>query len=103
MQGRSIHRENTATSRKADAEAGREYARLTHALGMDPRSFVLKQTAEFLPQVGFPHVKAIKPAHHVMNLAGHPNFVGKYEPTLISAGFTEDQDVYLAVPENPKH
>lgn len=78
-----------------DKQKGREYARITGRLGMDPRAFLLSKLAEWSKEHGFKKIKVIKPEYHPMFIEKHEGFLGKYEPVIKQAGVTQENGCYL--------
>ncbi|MGV1099090.1 hypothetical protein ACUUL3_06710 [Thiovibrio sp. JS02] len=87
IQGQRVHAE--------DKNRSRNYARLTSALGMDPRTFVLKKVCELGKAEAYKTIKVIRPAHHPMFLDNHAGFMARYEPIIRQAAINDENGCYL--------
>ncbi|MBI5391296.1 hypothetical protein HZB02_07460 [Candidatus Woesearchaeota archaeon] len=73
----------------------REYNRISIALGMGPRTFVLMELMKYAREKGFQRIKVITPEEHPMSIEGHKGFQGSYRPIILKAGITEENGCYL--------
>jgi hypothetical protein len=89
----SLYERDLAAYRKS-AEQGRQFARVTARVGMDPRAYVITSGFDSLRRYGIKDVYAIRPSEHVMAIGGHSGFRGSYESVLAQAGMRELNRVY---------
>jgi len=74
---------------------GREFARVTAKLGMDPRTYLLKHIMDSRRKKGYKKAKVIRPHHHPYWIEQHEGFTGKYEPIILQAGIDQENGCYL--------
>jgi hypothetical protein len=80
---------------QGNRERSRGFARLTHMLQMDPRTYILKNICEIGRQEAYQKIRVIKPHAHPMFLDRHEGFMGRYEPVILQAGINTENDCYL--------
>lgn len=90
----STHRNKDGNAPK-NKERGRNYARLTATLGMDPRTYTIQQVMDIARANGFEHAKVIRPHAHPFALENHSGFTGKYEHAIRAAGINTENGCYL--------
>ncbi|MBW2485042.1 MAG: hypothetical protein JRF05_06760 [Deltaproteobacteria bacterium] len=87
IQGQRIQRGNK--------ERSRDFARLAHNLGIDPRAYILKYICKVGRQEAYQKTRVIKPHVHPMFLDSHEGFMARYAPVIREAGITEECCCYL--------
>lgn len=73
----------------------RDFARLTHRLKMDPRTYILKMICDIGRKELYRKIKVIRPHVHPMYLDNHEGFLARYEPVVTQAGIDGANDLYL--------
>ena len=76
-------------------ERSRDFARLTHKLQMDPRTYVLKNICKIGRQEAYQKIRVIRPLAHPMFFDSHEGFMARYEPVILDAGIDKENGCYL--------
>lgn len=95
LQGQRVDRKNVNGVWKRNKEKGKEYARLTSKLGIDPRGFLLKWLCMYANEKEYTRIKVIRPTFHPMFIEQHKGFYATYEPVIKQSGITEENGCYL--------
>lgn len=74
---------------------GRYFARLSHHLKMDPRSYLVRKVMGTLSDEGYTRLKVLVPSENPMAIENHHGFLGRYDSALLEAGLTNKEGIYL--------
>lgn len=87
IQGQRIQRDNK--------ERSRDFARLGHKLGMDPRAFLMQYLCGIGRRESYQKIRVIRPREHPMFFDSHRGFMARYEPIIRQAGIDTEEGCYL--------
>ena len=95
LQGQRVDKKMVNGVWKRDKEKGKEYARLTSKLGIDPRVVLLKWLCMYAKEKEYTRIKVIRPTFHPMFIEQHKGFYATYEPVIKQADITQENGCYL--------